>query len=171
MARRLAPITTLRLTLRALRSDDLPAVFRILSCPVTTRDVSWRQATRDEAAGWLARRMRDEAAHGFSMWAMEAAGGEIVGLCGFFASAGEALELGYVVHHLHQQCGFATEAAGAAVKAADRAGYPVYATIRANNIPSMKVSERAGLRRTAEAVRERPDLIVFRLRVVAGAGR
>ncbi|MEF2072381.1 GNAT family N-acetyltransferase [Consotaella aegiceratis] len=148
--------------LRALENVDLAAVFRILSCPITTRDVTWRKDSMDEAAAWLDRRMRCEAAHGYSMWAMEAETAEISGLCGFFSSPDGWLELGYVVFHEQQGRGLASEAANAAVAAAQAAGRRVFATIRQNNHASIRVAEKAGLQRTDERVAVRPDLLMFR---------
>ncbi|WP_166143411.1 GNAT family N-acetyltransferase [Methylosinus sp. RM1] len=157
-----APITTPRLFLRPLRRCDLSAVFRILSCPITTKDVSWRQHGLEDTERWLQRRIEDEARYCFCMLAMELDNREVVGLCGFFIGTDESLELGYVVHYLYQSQGLASEAASAVMMVAKDAGRSVFATIRRNNYASIKVCEKVGLRRTHEVVPKRPELLMFR---------
>ena len=158
----LAPISTARITLRALQDDDLPEVTRILSCPVTMAEVIGGPLTAEAAGAWLDRRLADEAQHGYSMWAVEHRG-RVVGLCGFFPTVGGDLDLAYIIHHEHQRQGIASEAAIAAVRTAKAAGQRVLATIRPANLASIMVSERAGLRRTAETLTSKPELLVFRL--------
>jgi len=157
-----APIRTARLTVRELRPDDLPAVFHILSCPITTENVSFGKSTLQEADGWLQRRLAAAAKYGFSMLAMETEADGVIGLCGFLPESTNSLELGYVVHHLHWRQGLASEAVSAIVPNAKAAGKNLWATIRRTNAASIKVCEKAGLQRTEEPVQNRPDLIMFR---------
>lgn len=157
----LAPLVTARLTLRPLRQTDRAAVFRLLPCLVTTANASWRRYTPEAAGAWLRRQVRNEAEHGYSVWGAERAG-DLVGLCGFFAGPQGELELGYVIHHAHQGRGFASEAAIAAVSAARGAGRRVFAAVRPDNLASIRVSEKAGLRRTDATLAGRPELVVLR---------
>lgn len=158
----LAPIRTARLTLRPLREDDRLSAVRILSCPKTMQKVRGGPLTAEAADAWLARRIADEAEHGYSMWGVEHSEG-LIGFCGFFPTAGGELDLAYVIHHEHQDQGFASEAAIAAVNSALRANLQVFATIRPENLSSMRVSEKAGLHRTDERLATKPELVVFRL--------
>ena len=158
----LAPIRTARLTLRPLRDEDRQAVVRILSCSTTMQWVRGGPLTADAADAWLDRRIADEAERGYSMWGVEHLG-HLVGFCGFFPTTEGALDLAYVIHHEHQNRGFASEAAIAAVNSTRSAGVGVLATIRPENLASMRVSEKAGLHRTGERLEAKPEMVVFRL--------
>jgi [ribosomal protein S5]-alanine N-acetyltransferase len=146
-----------------LASCDLGSVFKILGDEATTAEVSWRQPDEQSAASWLRRRIDQEELHGFSMWAIERlVDGEVVGLCGFFPSERDEIELGYVVYAPLWRQGYATEAAQAAVAAALSAGHHVYATIRPSNEGSLAVAAGAGLRQDGEITDERGLLFVYR---------
>jgi len=158
-----------------LTTADLTSVFAILGDQATTGQVSWHQPDLQSAANWLSRRIDQENMHGFSMWAVETRqDGTVIGLCGFFPSDAEEIELGYVATAALWGQGYATEAAGAAVDAALSEGYQVYATIRPSNSRSLRVVHRAGLRpdgetgcpggrdQDAEIIDERGPLLVYR---------
>ncbi len=94
----------------------------------------------------MKRRIAQEREFGVSMWAVERMDtGELVGLCGFFPSDGPEMELGYVVHAEHWGKGYATEAVSAALEAARRAGFKVWATIRSTNAASLAVARKVNL--------------------------
>lgn len=162
MRPRMAPLFTERLTIRPLRLDDLQSVFSILSCGKTSGGHIFEKKTVDEARSWLQKRIRDEEQHGFSMWAVETRAGQVIGFCGFFKHT-DGLELGYIIKHEFQNQGFALEAVRASIDAAVAGGYRVFATIRPSNPASIRVAEKAGLRRCPDEISPGdPDLIVFR---------
>ena len=159
----LVPISSFRLLLRALRQDDLDAVFALLGDQTTTARMSWRQTSREATQAWLERRMRDEEIHGLSMWAVEDRElHQLIGLCGFFPRGEPELALGYVIAAPLWGRGLASEAVAAAVGAAMKAGYQVYATIRPWNTASLRVAEKVGLQRSGSVEDERGELLVFR---------
>jgi len=156
------PLETPRLLLRSLAPRDLTAVFGILGDDKTTANVSWRQPSIETASDWLDRRIQNEAEYGYSMWGMERKIDKIlVGLCGFFPTSTDDLELGYVVHAKFQQKGYATEAAIAATISVLNAGFSIVATIRPSNVVSQKVAEVVGLRKIDTVQDERGALQVF----------
>jgi RimJ/RimL family protein N-acetyltransferase len=87
----------------------------------------------------------------------------LVGACGVFPQEG-ALELAYIISHLHRGRRYASEAAGLVIEALDNADIqvPVYATIRPDNVASRRVAEGLGLRCTEESTDDRGALLVYR---------
>lgn len=162
----LAPIHTDRLVLRSLTADDTEAVFAILGHELTVADVSFGHATSGYTKGYISRRERDEDDLGYSMWAVQLLGSDtLVGLCGYFATERPSrIELGYVIHADQWGKGYATEAAGAAVRAARAAGLEVVATIRPTNERSLAVAARIGLEHTGTIEDERGELLVWEQR-------
>lgn len=159
-----APVTR-RLRLRPLTEEDDGAVFEVLGDEATMRTMPHRRVTSvDGAREWLARRLRDQTNHGYSMWGLERRpDGAMVGFCGFFPTEGAAeVELGYTIHDRYQGQGYAAEASRACVEAAFRAGFDVMATVRPWNTASVQVAERAGLEVVDEVEDERGPLLVLR---------
>lgn len=159
-----APVTR-RLRLRPLTEQDDGAVFEVLGDEATMRTMPHRRVTSiDGAREWLARRLRDQSNHGYSMWGLERrSDGAMVGFCGFFPTErATEVELGYTIHDRHQGQGYASEASRDCVEAALRAGFDVMATVRPWNAPSVEVAERAGLEVVDEIEDERGPLLVLR---------
>ncbi|MCF6321829.1 MAG: GNAT family N-acetyltransferase [Rhizobiaceae bacterium] len=158
-----APLETPRLILRSLLQRDLNAVFHILGDKKTTANVSWKQSSIETTAVWLDRRIQNEIELGYSMWGMERKHDKkLVGLCGFFPTNSDDIELGYVVHADYQNRGFATEAAIAATQAVMNSGFSIVATIRPSNITSLKVAEKIGFRTVCQIEYKRGLLLVLR---------
>jgi RimJ/RimL family protein N-acetyltransferase len=151
-----------RLLLRPLCLTDLDAVFAILGDAETTAAVSWRQPSRESAAVWLARRLDDQRECGVSMWGVELhSTRQLVGLCGFFPRHVSRWELGYVLHARHWGQGLATEAVSLAVEHARGLGQAIFATIRASNVTSRRVAERAGFRLSKSEPEAPGELLLY----------
>jgi ribosomal-protein-alanine N-acetyltransferase len=161
-------VHTTRLILRRLAPTDGPALFAVHGDPATYRYSPARPhpdlATSEEM---LRSCLQEWDTYGFGYWAVTLARDEekIIGFGGVeyrVWSEREALNLYYRLSPSAWGQGYATELARAAVSLA-RAylpQWPVVARTRAENIPSMRTAERAGLIR-------RPDLetdqVVFAL--------
>lgn len=156
------PLETPRLLLRPMVESDLDEVFAVLSDEVTTAKVSWRQHTRDAARAWLQDRLTAALTYGLPFLVIESRSSQdVVGLCGFFPRGGSPVELGWVVHARHWGQGFAKEAVGAVVRRASEVGLAVYATIRPDNAPSIRVAQSAGLTANGAIEDERGALLVY----------
>jgi RimJ/RimL family protein N-acetyltransferase len=148
-------LETERLVLRLFREADWepyaamcadPDVMRYLGTGATlTPDETWR-AIAGMLGHWALR--------GYGMWAIESkASGELVGRTGFIDTPGwPGFELGWVLGRAHWGRGYATEAAGAALRCAfDLLGRKrVIHLIRPGNAASMRVAERLGARHAGE---------------------
>ena len=111
-------LDTERLTLRAFREDDVPAMFELLQDPDVVRFVGDRrvptlQETWRSVAGWLGH----WALRGYGQWAIEErSGGNLIGRAGIINPAEwPGAEVGYLLGRSWWGRGYATEAAGAAM--------------------------------------------------------
>ncbi|MEH0844832.1 GNAT family N-acetyltransferase [Micromonospora sp. CPCC 205711] len=150
--------TSGRLLLRAPTAVDLADVFRIHGDPRTNQfnpdgphaDV---EASRELLDEWL----DHWRAHGFGYWAVQSTtSGEVVGFAGVRRGqwlGRPMLNLYYRFAPPHWGHGYATEAARHAVEwaAAHTPDLPVLARTTADNLPSIRTAQAAGLVR-------RPDL-------------
>lgn len=147
-------ITTPRLLLRSLRGTDLDIFAEALADPIGSEFVG---GVVDRRASW---RM---VAAGVGFWVLDGAGwwgiemretGELVGTVGAFfrETTPGVIELGWTVFRKHWRQGIATEAAKAAsTYAFERHGVDhVIAHIDPKNLPSVRVSERLGMRYEGE---------------------
>jgi RimJ/RimL family protein N-acetyltransferase len=161
-------VTTERLVLRRLQSTDGPAMFAVHGDPETYHYSPAAPhpdlATSEEM---LRACMHDWETSGFGYWAVTLARGaeKIIGFGGVEHRVWrerEVLNLYYRFTPSAWGQGYATELARTAVSLARTylPQWPVIARTRANNLPSIRTAERAGLRR-------RPDLdtehVVFAL--------
>jgi RimJ/RimL family protein N-acetyltransferase len=156
MCARLPPrLETPRLTLRALRDDDLDAYAAMLADPQVTRHFSgpvdraeaWRQMAL-HAGHWLLR--------GYGQWALERRDdGAFVGRAGLWRPEGwPGLELGWTLARPAWGHGYATEAARAAREwawAELRVERLISLIVPANE-PSIRVARRLGMRHLRDAV-------------------
>jgi len=109
-------LATERLRLRPLTPGDEPALFEVFADPAARRFYP-RMASREAVRGWIEWNLRNYAAHGLGLWAVEPrAGGPLIGDCGLTYQDVEGrreLEIGYHVLAAERCKGYATEAARA----------------------------------------------------------
>jgi RimJ/RimL family protein N-acetyltransferase len=142
------------LTLEALDADGLQAV-------------RWDPVDEDARSLFVSRLRADPGARGFWSWVARLADGEEVGNGGFGGrpQANRRLTVGYSIHEEHRGRGYATELLDLLTAwALSRPEVDlVRATIRPDNVASIRVAEKAGFTRTAEVVQddEHGELLVF----------
>jgi len=164
-------LVTERLVLRHVRPSDIhyfaethadPEVMRFVGGPVSRED-AWRRAMTG-AGFW--------GVLGIGLWAVEQqSDGETVGHVGFFdfqrdmqpSIAGEP-EMGWIFSPKAQGRGYASEAGSAALEWFDTAVGPlsVPAIIDLENAPSMRLAERLGFERKADAIYRDNSIGFFR---------
>ncbi len=150
-------LETPRLVLREMSLDDLDFVAAMLAHPEVMRYYP-KCYSRDEAEVWIERQMRRYERHGHGLWlAIEKATGQPVGQVGLLIQhvrGVEEKEVAYLIHRPFWRRGFATEA-GTAVRdyAFDVLGRQrVVALIRPENLPSIGVARKLGLKEEADRV-------------------
>jgi RimJ/RimL family protein N-acetyltransferase len=147
--------TTERLLLRRLQESDVEAVLTLHGDPETNRfhpskTLRSLEAARELLALWLG----DWARHGLGYWAVERrdAPGTVVGFGGVRRKELEGqtvLNLAYRFSPQSWGSGYATEMARVALALARKhiPDLPVVAIIHLENVPSLRVAERLGMRR------------------------
>jgi RimJ/RimL family protein N-acetyltransferase len=170
-------LTTPRLVLRPLEPTDAGAMFRYRSRPDVSRYQIWQPAEESEIRGYIERQKNialDTPGTWFSLAITLRESGEMIGDIGLHfpeANTAEA-EIGITLSPAFQKRGFAAEALGEAFRflffslGKDR----LTASVDPRNGPSIRLLERAGMRREAffpgsMVVRgETVDDVVFALR-------
>ncbi len=150
-------IATARLILRPWRESDLPLFAAQNADPVVMRYLTG-VLTREESDAYVARAERHFVEVGYCKWAVEAPGvSSFIGAVGltrvrFEAAFTPAVEVAWRLGRQHWGQGYAAEAARAAI--ADgfcRIGLgEIVAMTALGNTASMRVMERAGMRRSVE---------------------
>jgi RimJ/RimL family protein N-acetyltransferase len=146
-----------QLTLTALSAEELEGI-------------RWDPEDADAQAMFVQRLREDPGARGWWVWLAALPDGEQVGNGGFGGRPGpnRRLTVGYSVHEEHRGRGYATEILTLLTEWA--LGRPevdlVRATIRPDNLPSLRVAEKSGFSATGELVQdaEHGELIVFERR-------
>lgn len=143
-------IETARLSLRRLSPKDAPALFAYRSLPEVYRFQSSRQTTVADAAAFIAGTADRPDIPGtwFQLGIFRLEGQILIGDVGIhFLPQGEA-ELGYTLTPSFQGRGYAAEAATAVINWLF--GSPnrrcVFCAIDPNNMPSLKLAKRIGLK-------------------------
>ncbi len=146
-----------RLTLTALDADELEAI-------------SWSPEDEDARTLFVKRLRADPGARGFWVWSATLEDGTAIGSGGFGGRPNEnrRLTVGYGVKEEHRGRGYATELVmlltewGLARPEID----VVRATIRPDNVASIRVAEKAGFTLTGERLEdeEHGELLVFERR-------
>jgi RimJ/RimL family protein N-acetyltransferase len=143
-------LETQRLQLREFVPEDIDALAKVLSDPIT---MQFYPAPYDHqgVADWIERNRQRYRKDGHSLWAMTLkSSGELIGDCGLAMQHVEEqneIEIGYHVRRDLWKQGFATEAAGACRDygfmklKAER----LISLIRPENIPSRRVAEKNGM--------------------------
>ena len=150
-------IETPRLILRPWRESDFAPFAELNADPFVMRYMRG-VLTREESDAYIQRIQQHLADHRFCKWAVEAPGvAPFIGAVGlshvrFEASFTPAIEIAWRLNRPFWGQGYATEAAGAAIKDGfTRIGLQeIVAFTRPANIPSQQVMERLGMQRSIE---------------------
>jgi [ribosomal protein S5]-alanine N-acetyltransferase len=143
-------LETARLALREMSPDDLDFVADMLADPEVMRYYP-KCYSREESLTWIERQRRRYARHGHGLWlAVDKTTAQPIGQVGLLLQQIRGVmekEVAYLIHRPFQRRGFATEA-GLAVRdyafnvlGRDR----VFALIRPENVPSLRVAEKLGM--------------------------
>ena len=147
------PLLTERLRLRRSRPDDAQAISAYRSDPDVHRYQGWDrtdpEGIRAELVEMVARSPGEPG--GWVQFSVEERdGGQLVGDVGLSPAEGEpgVIKIGYTIAPAFQARGYATEAVGALLAyAVDRLGAAtVRAYASAENVPSIRVAEKVGMR-------------------------
>ena len=142
------PITTARLIIRPFTPADLEAIHAVWSDPTVMAPIPSQPYDREQSWARLRGKLRHQARHGFSKWAVaEAASGTVIGECGVhYLEDGPDNELGYKIARAYWGHGFAAEAARACLDWA-RAERPerVVAIVDPANIRSARILSSIGM--------------------------
>lgn len=150
------PVTTERLTLRPVALDDAEAFFAWRSRPEVVRYMyqpPWDRATADQKLRRWSSAPFEEPGDVLVL-AVESEGDVIGETLLKWAAGPRQAEVGYAVHPDLAGRGLATEAAGAALRLAFTVYrfHRVFARIDEDNLASVKVAERLGMRHEARLV-------------------
>ena len=143
-------IQTDRLRLRRLTEADREAVYSVL-LNEEIMSAMHLPCSRQFADEWLDRQIRRYETHGPANWYAERReDGAFVGIIGLILSEINGVrcaELGYLVHPAFQRQGYAHEGAKACMEYAFHSLDADYATaaVAADNLPSIRLSEKLGL--------------------------
>jgi RimJ/RimL family protein N-acetyltransferase len=149
--REIAPILeTARLQLREFVPEDVNALARVLSDPVTMQYYPAPYGAQ-EVAAWIERNRRRYQETGHGLWAMILkSSNELIGDCGMVSQnidGNAEIEIGYHVRRDLWRQGFATEAA----RMCRAYGFEclrlqrMISLIRPENMPSRRVAEKIGM--------------------------
>ena len=181
------PIRTERLLLRPYAHDDVDALYAYQRLPEVHRYLYTEPRTRSEVEALVAERAGrgtiTEVGAPVTLVADLAQTGELVGDCVLFWRSEEHKqgEVGYVFNPAYHGRGLATEAVRGLLRVGfeDLGLHRIAGHLDARNTPSVRVLERAGLRREAHLVEnefvkgEWTDELVYAIRArewTAGAG-
>ena len=150
-------IKTMRLILRPWRDSDLPLFAEQNADPVVMRYLVG-PLTRAQSDAYAAQAMRHLEETGYGKWAVEAPGvAPFIGAVGlsrvkFTASFTPAVEVAWRLHRRYWGCGYATEAARAAIEDGfTRIGLnEIVALTALGHTASQRVMDRLGMTRTIE---------------------
>lgn len=149
------PILTPRLSIRPLTAADGGDVYAVFAAPGVVR--VWNSAPPADLAeaGELAASFADMQRHlGYAQWRVgERAGDRLVGIAGLQPlDGGPDVELTYALEPAAWGAGFATEAAAAALAFGFEQAQleRIVAIAKAQNVASVRVLDKLGLRRTGE---------------------
>ena len=149
-------LETSRLVLREMTWEDFPAICAILQDEETM--YAYEHAFSDEEAeNWVGRQLERYQTGGIGLWAVVLKEtGAVIGQCGLtwqpvpeeYAPSGQAMEIGYLFNRNYWHQGYALEAAaGCKTYAFEVLKEPrICSIIRDNNLASIHVAERNGLK-------------------------
>lgn len=165
-------LETARLRLRAHRADDYAGCMAIWSDPDVTRYIGGRAFTAEEVWRRLLQYAGLWTLLGYGFWAVEEkASGRYIGDIGFAdlkrdlqPSLEGMLEFGWVLAPSAHGHGYASEAVAAALAWAQERlpALPAVCIIAPENLPSIRVAEKAGFQRWQETTYHGSPTLVFR---------
>jgi len=175
------PLRTPRLVLRRSRPEDATEISAYRSDPEVHRYQGWERTDRSGIRAEIedmARRAPGEPGGWVQLSVEELAGGRLVGDVGLTRADGEpgVIKVGYTIAPAFQGLGYATEAVRALVTYAfgTLGAEVVRAYASAENVPSMRVAEKVGLRLVETFERRDGDevwhIVRYELRRQDGAG-
>ena len=149
-------LATDRLRLRRLERADAARLFAYRSLPEVTRFQTWEPRDEDEVARFiegLEGIEPGEPGRWFQLGITLRESGELIGDCGLHVPEGRdhETEVGITLAPAFQGRGYATEALGAILTYAfgPLGKHRVYGSVDPANLPSIRLMERAGMRREA----------------------
>lgn len=140
-------LETKRLILRPLSMDDFAAVHSWASNPLNTRYMAWGPNDEEETRGFL-----NSVRSGKDFAVVLKPNGVVIGSCGIYPDeAGDAAELGWILHKDYWKRGYGTELGGELIRYGfeDLKLRRIFAPCAAVNYGSFRVMERNGMRREA----------------------
>jgi ribosomal-protein-alanine N-acetyltransferase len=169
-------LETERLRLREVTLADLDFIAAMVADPEVMR--FWpRPCTRAEAQKGVLKQLAGYRRYGHGYWlTLDRQSSQPIGQVGLLMSVVEGAEqpaLGYMLHRPFWGRGYATEAAAGVLKwAFEQYGYErVICLIRPENVASLRVAIRLGLRPEKHVVFKGFNHLVFAARQEAGEGR
>ena len=163
-------LETDRLLLREFEITDLDSMAELFA-DVEVMKFSSGTKSREESQAWLERCLNNYSEFGFGLWAVVKKDGlEVIGYCGLSCfpdiCGQKETEVGYRLMRSEWGCGFATEAAiavrdyGFMKEGLSR----LIALVDPNNVTSIRVAQKMGMRFEKEALLEgydHPDHVYF----------
>jgi len=165
------PLVTERLLLRRSRPEDAATISAYRSDPAVHRYQGWERTdpagVRDEIEE-MATRLPGDPGGWVQLTVEERATGATVGDIGLSPAEEEpgVIKIGYTIAPAFQGLGYATEAVSALVRFAfdDLGALTVRAYASADNLPSIRVAEKVGLRLVEKVERRHGDRTFFVVR-------
>ena len=139
-----------RIYLQELTEQDLPELYRIYHLPEVTGFLQEMTDSLEAEQERLAAYRTAYRFYGCGLWGIYLREDDrLIGVCGVEVKEGP--ELGYVLDPLYCGVGYATEAATIAMRYAVSQGYEtIWARIHPDNVASLCVAERLGMKRDSE---------------------
>lgn len=159
-------ITTERLNLRKMTTDDVKNLMQIFSDPEA---MNYYPSTmnEEEALGWITRTLGNYEKLGVGFWIVEdKSTGRFLGQCGIIPQefdGAAVMEIAYLFVKQEWGNGYATESA----KACKEYGFQsmglkkMYSFIDASNLPSARVAERNGMHVETTITKWGKDVLVY----------
>jgi ribosomal-protein-alanine N-acetyltransferase len=152
-------IQTERLILRKMTMDDLDELLRIFSDPKVMASFGGILFDRPKMEHWIQRNLDHQKEHGYGLFSVVLKeNGKLVGDCGLEnleVDGAPEVEIGYDFLSFYWNRGLATEAAGAVRDYVfQKLGLQrVISLIRPDNLASIRVAEKIGMKREKECIR------------------
>lgn len=150
-------LKTSRLVFRKFKDEDLEPLTALVTDADSMKFTGFKKSQSIERIQELLRKWQLEGEGELGVWAVECArSGDFVGWSMLKRTTSEASELGYMISVDQRRRGYATEIASALLDYAlsTLKLSRVTATTSSKNIPSVKVLEKAGMRRVVEQARD-----------------